>query len=66
MYATDDNFVDESPGEDLVDDEDPGFGLNVCESDVEMWRSLMMSEINVFWLGGVKVKSAADPKAAFP
>ena len=35
MYATDDNFVDESPGEDLVDDEDPGFGLNVCESDVE-------------------------------
>ena len=35
MYATDDNFVDESPGEDPVDDEDPGFGLNVCESDVE-------------------------------
>ena len=38
MYALDDHFVDDGTGhdaDDLVDDEDPGFGMNVCESDVE-------------------------------
>ena len=38
MYALDDHFVDDGTGhdaDDLVDDEDHGFGMNVRESNVE-------------------------------
>ena len=38
MYALDDHFVDDGTGhdaDDLVDDEDHGFGMNVRESKVE-------------------------------